>query len=398
LIFEITVAIGLILFVFYSGYFLLMWLKSKDLKSLGARNDPGVGDSALSVSVVVPTYNEEDTIVYKLKNLMEQDYPGMEIIVVDGASKDQTVKLIKNFVKNNDFEVKLITEDERNGKASALNKAFKQCSGQVVVMTDADAIWDKDTLSKALSNFSDPQVGAVTGRQILLNPNQSLATKIEKSYRNVYEVLRVGESAMDSTPIFHGEISCFRRSLVENVSEDSMADDSELAVKIRKKGFRSIYDPNAVFYEHAPPTFKSRLTQKLRRGQGLIQMFLRERGILFNQKYKKFGLFVFPAEFFMHVISPTLMFAFLILFIYALFSIDNYITISLSFAAAIPTAVLIVMKRHIVNLPLSFLNSQFILLLSLICQILGKSQHKWAKVTAVRRLWRKEAHSAVKFR
>jgi len=365
-------------------------MQSRGFKSL---HNPGVEDCAPSVSVVVPTYDEEDTIVHRLRNLMEQDYPSMEIIVVDGASEDRTVKLIKKFVKNHNLDVKLITEDERRGKASALNEALKHCSGEIVVTTDADTIWDKDTLRKALSNFSDPRVGCVTGRQILLNPNQSLATKIEKSYRNVYEVLRVGESVMDSTPIFHGEISCFRRSLVENVSEDSMADDSELALKIRKKGFRSIYDPGAVFYEYAPPTFKSRLTQKLRRGQGLIQMFLRERGILFNKKYEKFGAFIFPAEFFMHVISPVLVFAFLVSFVYTLFLINKYLLISLIFAVAVFLAVLTVIKTSIVNLPLSFFSSQFILLLSLIYQMLGKSQHKWAKVTEVRGLWRKEAHN-----
>jgi cellulose synthase/poly-beta-1,6-N-acetylglucosamine synthase-like glycosyltransferase len=387
---EITVAIGLILFVFYSGYFLLMWMNARGWKSL---RNPGVEDYASFVSVVVPTYNEEDTIVHKLENLMEQDYSPMEIIVVDGASEDGTVELIEKFVKSHDLDVKLIREEKRRGKASALNEAFKHCSGEIVVMTDADAIWDRDTLRKALSNFSDPRVGAVTGRQILLNPNQSLATKVEKTYRNVYEVLRVGESTIDSTPIFHGEISCFRRSLVENVSEESMADDSELAVKIRKKGFRSIYDPGAVFYEHAPPTFKSRLVQKLRRGQGLIQMFLRERGILFNPKYKKFGILVFPAEFFMHVISPVLVFAFLVSFVYTLFLIDKYLVISLGFAVAVLLTVLVIMKTYIVNLPLSFLNSQFILLLSLICQLLGRSQHKWVKVTEVRGLWRKRSCS-----
>lgn len=385
-----TAAIGLILFVFYSGYFLLMWMKSKGLKP---SKSLGVENYAPSVSVVVPTYNEEDTIAYKLRNLMDQDYSNMEIIVVDSASEDQTVKLVRKFVEDHGFHLKLITEDDRNGKASALNQAFKHCSCEIIVMTDADAIWAKDTLGKALSNFSDPRVGAVTGRQILLNPDQSLATKVEKSYRNVYEILRVGESAMDSTPIFHGEISCFRRTLVENITKDSMADDSELAVKIRKKGLRSIYDPNAVFYEHAPPTFRSRLLQKLRRGQGLIQMFLRERGILFNQKYKKFGLFIFPAEFFMHVFSPMLVLAFIISFVCTLSIIDKYIVISLSFAVAVLTTVLTLTKKSIVNLPLSFLNSQFILLLSLIYQMLGKSQHKWTKVAAVRGLWRKETRS-----
>ncbi|UCC33965.1 MAG: glycosyltransferase [Candidatus Bathyarchaeota archaeon] len=391
LIVEVTAAIGVILSSFYLGYFLLMSMKARGNKHLHGVSQK---DYTPFVSVVVPTYNEEDTILSKLEDLEKQDYPDMEIFVIDGASSDGTVRLAKKFSEESDLKVRLIEEKERGGKASSLNKAFQLCTGEVVVMTDADAIWEKDTLRKAVSNFSDQKIGAVTGRQVLLNPDQNLATRVEKTYRNFYEVLRVGESVLDSTPIFHGEISCFRKSLIENLDECSMADDSELAVKIRKKGFRSIYDPNVVFYEHAPPTFKSRLVQKLRRGQGLIQMFLRERGILFNQKFENFGVLVFPAEFFMHVISPALVLAFLVSFFFALLSIDWYLLIGLAFGGVVLFAVLTVAKGFVANLPLSFLNSQLILLVSLVYQMLGRSQHKWAKVDEIRKLWKNDAHRA----
>jgi len=386
-ILEITIIIGLVLFIFYSGYFLFMIVKSRHRGSL---NNPDRRDYVPFVSVIVPTYNEEDTIVHRLRNLMEQEYVGMEIIVVDSASEDKTVDLIRKFVKDNNMNVKLISEKERKGKASALNEAFKHCCGEIVVMTDADAIWEKNALRKALSNFSDQNVGAVTGRQILINSDQSLATKVEKTYRSVFEVLRLGESVLDSTPIFHGEISCFKRKLVDHVSKDSMADDSELAVKIRKKGFKSVYDPDAVFYELAPPSFKSRFIQKVRRGQGLIQLFWRERGILFNSKYGKFGTIVFPAEFFMHIISPTLVFAFLIPFLYGLFSMGVYILIGLLGSVAISFVILTLTRIGITNFILSFFNSQFILLASLMYHVTGKSQHRWRKVDEIRELWRSE--------
>ena len=261
------------------------------------------------------------------------------------------------------------------------------------MITDADAIWEKESLKKIVSNFSDPTVGAITGRQILLNKNQSLATKVENTYRNIYEVLRLGESVMDSTPIFHGEISCFRRSLVEEISENSMADDSELAVKVRKKGFKSIYDPNAIFYEYAPPTFKSRFVQKLRRGQGLIQLFWKEKGILFNPRYGKFGMLIFPAEFFMHVISPLLVLGFIISLFYTLFSLAPHVLIHLSTLATISLALFLLTKVDVLNIALSFLNSQMILLTSLIYQLVGKKQHKWKKVIEIRELWKTDVRT-----
>ncbi len=385
---TITVALGSVLFVFYFGYFLLMRHKTGAWQPLYVS-----GCFTPFISIVIPSYNEEDTIVHKLKNLMEQDYPlsKVEFIVIDSASEDRTVELLEKFIKDNKLsKLKFITESERKGKASALNNVLKHCAGEIVVITDADAIWEKDTLNKIVLNFSDPNVGAVTGRQILLNPNQSLATKAEKTYRVFFEVLRLGESCLDSTPIFNGPLMAFRSDLLEPIPEDTIADDSQLAVKIRKKGFKSIYDPRAIFYEYTPHSFTSRFIQKVRRGQGLIQLFFREREILFNSSYSKFGTIIFPAEFFMHVISPVLLFALLIPFLYSLFIVDPYILIGLVIALGVSFIVLASLNVDIARFSSSFLNSQFILLVSLVCYALGKPQHKWKKVIEVRELWKKD--------
>lgn len=387
---EITLIIGMILFLFYLGYFLLMVMISR---RRGFSHNPCEGDYFPLVSVIVATYNEEDTIVQKLRNLTGQDYLNTEVIVVDGASEDATVKLIEEFVKENNVTVKLIREGERRGKALALNEAFKQCSGKIVVITDADAVCENDALRKIVLSFSDASVGAVTGRVVLLNPNQSLATEVEKTYRGIFEVIRVGESCLDATPIFGGPLMAFRSNLLEQIPEDTIADDSQLAVEIREKGFRTIYNPDAVFYEYAPPTFKSMFVQKLRRGQGLIQMLLRQWRMLFNRKYGKFGMIVFPAEFFMHVVSPVMVFAFLASLAYSLFLIGNYLLLGLIVALAFSVCALRIMKVNVANFIITFLNSQFILLLSLMCHIFGKSQHKWTKVTEIRRLWRQDAVS-----
>jgi len=385
-----TLIIGLILFLFYLGYFLLMVVKSRQRDLL---HNPRKEDFFPLVSVILATYNEENTVVRKLRNLMEQDYPNKQIIVVDSASDDGTVELIEEFVKDKDVEIKLIQERERRGKASALNEAFKHCSGKIVVITDADAICEKDALKKIVSNFSGANVGAATGRQVLLNPNQNLTTKFEKTYRGFFELLRVGECSLDATPVFNGPLMAFRLELLEEIPEDTIADDSHLAVQIREKGFRTVYDPDAVFYEYAPPTFRSRLSQKLRRGQGLVQMFLRQWRMLFNRKYGKFGMIVFPAEFFMHVVSPTMVLAFLVLSAYSLFLMGNYMLIGLIVVAGISFSALLVMKVRAANFILTFLDSQFILLLSLMCHIFGISQHKWTKVTEIRRLWKQNAVS-----
>ncbi len=379
-----TLVIGFIFILFYSSYYLAM-------KAISRRRWDIASDESYSpeVSIIIATYNEEATIEKRLSNLMTQDYKGdLEVIVVDSASTDRTVELVEDFCKSSGLKVTILTEKERMGKAHALNYAFAHSSGEIVVMTDADAAWTSDTLSRVIANFADRRVGAVTGRQILLNPAQSQATKAEATYRSFYETLRLGESILDTTPIFYGEVAAYRRLLIDKVSEDSMADDSELALKARKRGFRAICDPRVIFYEYAPPSFKSRFIQKVRRGQGLIQLFLREWRFLFNLKYGKFGLIIFPAEFFMHLISPLLLLAFIALFIYEIVVLNFPLLIGFGAALLLLSLALGLRRINVISFLVSFLNSQFILLVALFYQLIGRRQHKWRKIEEIRALWR----------
>jgi cellulose synthase/poly-beta-1,6-N-acetylglucosamine synthase-like glycosyltransferase len=253
---------------------------------------------------------------------MEQDYPSVELIVIDSASNDRTVELVRQFTKDHKIKVRLVREKQRKGKASALNLVFsKYCSGEIIAITDADAIWEKDTLRKLVSSFSDSSIGAVTGRQVLLNTDQKSAAKLEKAYRSVFDVLRVGETILDSTPIFNGPLMAFRSSLLEPIPEDTIADDSHLAVEIRRKGFRSVYNSDALFYEYVPPTL-------------------------------------------------------------------TYPMIIAVLIVAITIIALATVRIGVTDFILTFLDSQFILLIALGYQLTGRSQHRWKKVPEVGKLVR----------
>ena len=347
------------------------------------------------ISILVSTFNEQKTISHKLKNLTEIKYPNYEYVFIDGGSNDKTVNIIKEFLKINNISAKVIEEKLRMGKAHSLNNAFKYCNGEIVVITDADAIWDKDALTNLVKSFDDENVGAVTGKQILMNANQSFSTISESKYNYFYSLFREGESAMDSTPIFHGEIAGYRKNLIEYIEEDSMADDSELALKIRKKGYRTISEPSSVFFEFAPPDIRSAMHQKVRRAQGLIQLFWRQREFLFNRKFGRFGAIIFPAEFFMHIISPPLMVSILILF----FSY-TYLLNPLYFATFIISPIVLFFFPKIKNTSISkmiytFISYQLILFFALLNQMLGRNQKKWKKITSTRDLFNNRAHEIV---
>jgi cellulose synthase/poly-beta-1,6-N-acetylglucosamine synthase-like glycosyltransferase len=298
------------------------------------------------ISIVIATYNEESMIKDKLRNILEIDYPEekLEIIVIDSGSTDRTVDIVKSFEENLSFkplqglrgrgaephikkalpkkqdtgkgfiELKLIREKERKGKAEALINAFGQLDADtdIVVISDADSRLDKDILNKALKYLEREDVGAICGRQILLNPSASRDAKAERSYRDFYTRIRMLESKIDSNPIMHGEFMAMKRAVMEPPSPDSVADDTEMALKIRRKGYRTLYAPDCIFYEAAPTSLKGRTEQKKRRGQGLIQVFWRNRDMFLNPRYGKFGLIVFPFEFSLYILSPILFFSILL--------------------------------------------------------------------------------------
>ena len=323
--------LGLFL-VFYCIYFGLMVLSSRRVNRTKKSNE-----FFPRVSLVIPAHNESEGIIRKLEDSVKLNYPKnkLEIIVVDDKSSDNTYQLAENFIKNSlDLtEIRLISLPKWSGKASALNCAWSICTGEIVAITDADIALDSDAIQKIAANFTNPKIGAVTGRLCVAGKVGS-TTDSEKNYRSIFDILRLGESNIDSTPIFNGLIMAFRRELLGKLDSDTLADDTELAMMLREKGWRAIYDPEVIAYEYVSENPKVRAKQKLRRGRGIVQAFMRHKKILFNRRYGAYGLVIFPSEFFMHIVSPLLMVMIIATFIptiilYSLsLSIDTLITLA----------------------------------------------------------------------
>jgi cellulose synthase/poly-beta-1,6-N-acetylglucosamine synthase-like glycosyltransferase len=263
------------------------------------------------VTILIPTYNEEATILSKLETLLNQSYPKdlMKVLVVDSESTDRTHELVTAFQEDHpELKVRMITERTRRGKPDAVANAVEQCETDLVILTDADIGLCNGSVQIILENFSDPQIGAATGRQSIPNLEYSYNTRIESTYRSIFDIIRLGESNLDSTPVFAGEFMAFRRSAAKKLNPNSVADDTALALEIRANGKRTIVDPACFFIETSPSSNSARLEQKKRRGMGIIQALINSREMLFRPAYGLFGSVVLPAEIFLHVFSPLLFF------------------------------------------------------------------------------------------
>lgn len=254
----------------------------------------------MKISIVIPTYNEEKTIVRKLEDTLALNYHKdyLEIVISD-CSTDKTMELIGDYLKRKeDADVIVYHEDDRKGVAYADNKGYSLASGDIIVRTDADVTLSKDALQRALKSFEDEKIGCVTGRPV------SLGFDPEKAYRSVGTKLQLWESRIDSVFIAHGPFTAFRKKLCEQI-EDSLADDSEIAMKIRRQGYRCILNPDILFFERTSE--KGREEQKIRRAAGLIRLLWRNKDIFLNPKYGKYGLIIFPLNFFVMIVLPLLL-------------------------------------------------------------------------------------------
>lgn len=255
-----------------------------------------------TVSIVLPTYNEAEIVERKLEDLLELAYPmeKLEVVVVD-ASSDETPALVERFFADREApDLTLVDEGDRRGLAPALNDGYAAASNEIVVKTDCDSELAPDALTEAVRNFADPAVAGVTGR----NAEVLSGSAVEASYRSLQGRIQTLESHLDSTFIFHGPFSAFRRERVVPIDPASLADDSELALRIRRTGGRVVYDPAVRYREDAHSAFARRRKQKDRRAKGLVKLLVDQRDALGG--HGRYGRLVLPVNWLLVVVCPWL--------------------------------------------------------------------------------------------
>jgi cellulose synthase/poly-beta-1,6-N-acetylglucosamine synthase-like glycosyltransferase len=228
------------------------------------------------VSIIVPTYNESEVIKYKLKNIMKLDYPKnlIQMVFVDSNSTDATVDIIRTFAQETkDIDTKVIVENERKGKTFALNVALKECTGEVVIVSDADCFWPSRILKDSLCYLGDPSIGAISGPKKLLNEQESWVTRNEGKYLKSMNLMKLGESKAGSTIFFEGGFAAFNKTTLNAFDPyDTGSDDCGTVIGVFEQDERAVMVPEAEFYTFFPRSWKGRTNIKIRRAVQLIRV------------------------------------------------------------------------------------------------------------------------------
>jgi cellulose synthase/poly-beta-1,6-N-acetylglucosamine synthase-like glycosyltransferase len=225
-----------------------------------------------SISVLVPAYNEADAIAATLDALVAQDYPKeqLQVLVVSDCSDDGTDDIVRGYAGRG---VELLRQPERGGKALGLNAAVRAARGEIVVFCDANARFAPDALRQFAQDFSDPDVGYVTGQLTLESPGD--VTAAGGAYLRFEEWLRRAETAVGSAIGVNGGCDAIRRELYTDIPRELIT-DFVLPLRVIASGHRVVFDPAARSRETANAELQAEFSMRVRvalRGlQGLAHM------------------------------------------------------------------------------------------------------------------------------
>jgi cellulose synthase/poly-beta-1,6-N-acetylglucosamine synthase-like glycosyltransferase len=302
-----TLCIGLLVAIFgIYGSIILYYNKVKKPHSLEKISEKRP-EYEPAVSIVVPTHNEASIISKRIENLLAINYPKekLEVLFVDD-SNDSTPEIINKYSKENPW-INLLKFDQRMGYSPSLIAGCKAAKGEIVVFAEASSFLEPDTICHLVKNFRNSEIGAVSGKDMLLNLNEEMG-RSEDSYLKILDFVRMGESNMDSTVFMKGEAAAVRKSLLNDLEKLNAPGtaDTAIAFFIRSKGYRFIFDPEVKFYEYSPSTREGRIKQKTIRAANLIKVILSFRTLFFKRKYGKFGFITLPFNFAMLALAPLL--------------------------------------------------------------------------------------------
>ena len=274
-------AIFLTLYV-YIGYPVLLWLVTRLYRKPHQTDETQLD----SVTLIISCYNEKDVIQEKIDNSLAIDYPEdlFEILLVSDGSDDGTDEIIK---QNADPRIKLIRQEGRLGKTSGLNMALPQASGNIIVFSDANAMYQPDAVKKLVRNFADAKVGYAVGAALYTDGKESSAAESENSYWEYELAIKKMESDLHSVVGGDGAIYAIRKSLFKPLNAADI-NDFVNPLQIIKQGYRGIFDPEARCFEETANNFKKEARRKERIVNRSFRGLMQERAVL---NPFKFGLF-----------------------------------------------------------------------------------------------------------
>lgn len=264
-----------VIFILYAylGYpaLIIMWAKLKKAKVHSSEFLP-------QVTLLIPAYNEEIFIAEKLENSISLDYPSekLQILVVADGSSDSTPDIVRKF---SDRGVELAYIPERGGKMAAINRSIKMAQGEIVIFSDANNMYEPQTIRALTAPFADLQVGSVTGAKHIVQDGRRLSAA-EGLYWRYESKIKTSETIVGSCTSAVGEMLAVRHKLFQTPPKEIVNDDHYIILDLMRRGYKNVYTPDARSFEYVSLSAADEVVRRSRMNAGLFQTISLSRRLL----------------------------------------------------------------------------------------------------------------------
>ena len=257
------------------------------------------------ISVIIPAYNEENSISSSIRSVLRSSFKNFELLVIDDGSTDLTMD--RALMLTGDTRVKVFSK-RNGGKCSALNYGVKKATGEIVVFIDADTRISTSALMQILQSFTNPRVGAVAGYIKVGNGNTFLSKLQGLEYMINQSIEKRVQQLFGNVMVVPGAFGAWRIDVIKRAggfSKDTHTEDFDLTLSVLKRGYKVIFCESALAHTEAPHSLSQLFSQRFRWDFGNLQVFIKHKDVLFNKEHGALGLFLFPR--FALIQVPTLL-------------------------------------------------------------------------------------------
>ncbi|MDF2590967.1 MAG: pgaC [Clostridia bacterium] len=245
------------------------------------------------VSILVPCYNEEETIENTIENLDKLNYPNYEIIAINDGSKDRTSEVLMTLASRYE-KLRVIDLRTNAGKANALYLGLIASRGEFLVGIDADAYLDYNALAYMIPHFTTPhygeRVGAVTGNPRVRNRSSLLARIQLCEFSSIISLIKRTQRLLGKVMTVSGVVVVFRKQALMDCGlwdRDLITEDIGVTWKLQKRFWDVRYEPRAICWMLVPETLVGLWKQRVRWAQGGLEVMLRHWDIFFDWRYRR---------------------------------------------------------------------------------------------------------------
>lgn len=379
-----------LLVIYFSAYFLVdLFLFFYSLRSFRKSkkdyNPDEVDYTNHSVSIIVPAYNEEVSIVQCVKMLLEVEYDDFEVIVVNDGSTDKTFEKILNEFSLDKIEARtnvplktaelreifqgtksniLLIDKENGGKADSVNVGINYSSKKYICTIDADSILDSQALKRVINPMLEDEHVFVSGGQLaasndlIIKHNRVVSSKMPRNiwvlwqiieYIKSFMISRIGLSRINALLIMSGAFSLYKKKDLLSVGgfltkindhpyiqktigigKSTVTEDMEIVIRLwryfreNKIKAKVKFLPDPVCWTEVPDNYKNLFKQRARWQLGLTETLKIHKKLLFEPKYGATGMIAMPYYVFFELLSPIIkLFTIAFLIVAAIFGLLN---------------------------------------------------------------------------